>query len=295
MAENIKQLRRRIRTVNNVRQITRAMEMVSAARLRRALSVLMAGRPYTRKIQELLARLASTPAAQGNPFFEHREGGRTTLVVFTSDRGLAGSFNNNLIAAAEQFAREHGGKEHLDLYCVGRKGYVYFSKRGWNVVGSITDLSGGITPERSNRLSHELQERFLSGQTDEILLLYSQYISASTFRPTIERFLSLEPEAIAGEAESAENHAREVDYIFEPSAQQVFEVLVPRYLQAIMYLTFAEQFTSEHSARMLAMHSATKNCEDLGDALRLRMNKARQASITKELLDIVGGAEALQG
>jgi len=294
MAENIKQLRRRIRTVNNVRQITRAMEMVSAARLRRAQQVLMAGRPYTRKIQELLGRLADTPAAAGNPFFESRDIRRTTLVVFTSDRGLAGSFNNNLIAAAEAQIKRRGA-EGLELVCVGRKGNVHFHKRPWPILHAITDLSGRIDPERSNQLAEMLAERFLSGQTDEVLLLYSQYISASTFRPTVERYLSLSSEAIATEAGADGARSREVDYIFEPSAREVFEVLVPRYLKAIMYLTFAEQFTSEHSARMLAMHSATKNCEDLHQALTLRMNKARQAAITKELLDIVGGAEALQG
>lgn len=292
MAENLKQLRRRIRTVNSVRQITRAMEMVSAARLRRAQQVLMAGRPYTRKIQELLARLANTPAASDNPYFQTREVRKTTLIVFTSDRGLAGSFNNNLTAAAEAFAKKRQGE--VELYCVGRKGFMHFSKRSWNIIGSITDLSGWVNLERSNQLSREMADRFLSGQTDEVLLLYSQYLSASTFRPTVERFLSLSPEAIIREA-SSDERAKEVDYIFEPSAENVFEVLVPRYLQAIMYLTFAEQFTSEHSARMLAMHSATKNCEDLHQALTLRANKARQAAITKELLDIVGGAEALQG
>lgn len=294
MAENIKQLRRRIRTVNNVRQITRAMEMVSAARLRRAQQVMVAGRPYTRKIQELLGRLADSPAAAGNPYFQSREVRRTTLVLFTSDRGLAGSFNNNLLAAAEAFIKERGAA-NAEVYCVGRKGFVHANKRGWNVIGAINDLSGRIDAERANELAQEMAQRFLSGQTDEVMLLYSAYLSASTFRPTLERFLSLSPETIAREANSGEGRSTEVEYIFEPSAAEVFEVLVPRYLQAIMYLTFAEQLTSEHSARMLAMHSATKNCEDLHQALTLRANKARQAAITKELLDIVGGAEALQG
>jgi len=291
--ESLKTLRQRLRTINNVRQITRAMEMVSAARLRRAQGVLMAGRPYTRKIQQLLARLASSPAAAEHPLFQYRDPIKTTLVVFTSDRGLAGAFNNNLINAAESYIRQRG-TDGLELVCVGRKGYVHFAKTGLPIVAAITDLAGRVDADKSNELSQMLQERFLSGQTDEVLLLYSHYISAASFKPAIEQFLSLQPEAILQETEG-NGSSREIDYIFEPSVSAVFDVLVPRYLQAIMYLTFAEQLTSEHSGRMLAMHSATKNCEELGDALRLKLNKARQASITKELLDIVGGAEALNG
>ena len=295
MAETLKRLRRRVRSVINVRQITRAMEMVAAAKLRRTQGILKAGRPYARKLQELLGRLAASEAASAHPLFEPREAGRTTLVVFASDRGLCGAFNSNLFSAAERYALERG-REGLELYCVGRKSLAYFSKRGWPICGSMTDFSGNIDLERSNRLGAELKERYLAGQTDEVLLLYSAFVSTARFRPAVERFLNLEREALmSGAADRRPDRRAAIDYIFEPSVREVFDSLVPRYLQAKIYITFAEQLTSEHSARMLAMHSATENCRELRDSLTLRLNKARQASITKELLDIVGGAEALRG
>ncbi len=294
MAETLKDLRRRVRSVGNVQQITRAMEMVSAAKLRRAEAILMAGRPYAQKLQELLGRLASSEFAAQHPLFEKREGGRTTLVVFAADRGLCGAFNSNLLSAAEKYSKAHeGGRDNIDLYCVGSRSKAYFEKRGWTICGAMTDFGGNVDADRSNEISSEMRERFLSGEASRVDLLYSQFISTASFRPTVSRFLGLEPETLLEEAEGIESAGKEVDYIFEPSADDLFDSLLPRYLQSKMYITFAEQFTSEHSARMLAMHNATKNCEELGDSLTLKLNKARQAAITKELLDIVGGAEAL--
>ncbi|MCX7014434.1 MAG: ATP synthase F1 subunit gamma [Candidatus Sumerlaeota bacterium] len=296
MVETLRTLRRRIRSIENVRQITRAMEMVSSAKLRRTLKILQAGRPYASKLQELLARLAESESALAHPLFEARgEAGRITLVVFTSDRGLCGAFNANLVNAAERFAVERG-RERTEMYCVGRKGAAHCAKRGWAVCGTMTEFSGNIDLERSNRLANEMKERFLSRQTDEVDLVYSEFISTARIRPKVARFLSLEREALLAGSEAAEANRRvALDYIFEPSTEEVFDSLLPRYLQARMYITFAEQFTSEHTARMLAMHNATENCEELKDSMTLRLNKARQASITKELLDIVGGAEALRG
>jgi F-type H+-transporting ATPase subunit gamma len=295
MAENLKQLRRRVRSVGNVGKITRAMEMVSAAKLRRAEGVLKAGRPYARKLQELLGRLSGSASVAGNPLFERRESPRTTLVVFTADRGLCGAFNTNLISAAGKWA-EKRGRDNLELYCVGRKGLSYFEKRDWEIAGSVVDMGGNLSVERSDALSAEMLDRYLTGGTDEVVLLYSAYISTSSFRPTFERFLSIEAESFDAEETAREGRAsRQIDYIFEPSPQVVFDSLLPLYLRSKTYITFAEQFTSEHSARMLAMHNATQNCEELFDSMTLRLNKARQAAITRDLLDIVGGAEAIQG
>ncbi|OPZ22549.1 MAG: ATP synthase gamma chain [candidate division BRC1 bacterium ADurb.BinA364] len=292
MAENLKLLRRRIRSVANTQKITRAMEMVSAAKLRRAQGVLRAGRPYADKLQALLGRLASAAAVEGNPLFERRDAQKAILVVFTADRGLCGSFNTNIISAAERWAAQRG-REGLELYCVGKKGRAYFAKRNWPIAGTMEDFGGSIDAQRSNALSAELQARFLSRQADEVFLLYSAFVSSSTFRPTVARFLSLQPESLLERESAASGAAGATEYIFEPSAAELFEALLPRYLQSKIYITFAEQFTSEHSARMLAMHNATNNCEEVVANMTLRMNKARQAAITKELLDIVGGAEAI--
>lgn len=265
--------------------------MVSAAKLRRAQSIMKAGKPYSEKLQALLERLADSASAPDHPLFKKRDGNRAILVVFTADRGLCGAFNSNLIAKAEKWIKEQG-RENVQLYCVGRKGFSYFTKRNWDLRGSLLDLSGKVDSERSNELAANLQKLYLDNQCDDIYLLYSSFISTATFRPTISKYLGLQTDSLPSNDEETQS---QVDYILEPSADALFDSLLPRYLQSKIYITLAEQLTSEHSARMLAMHNATENCQEMTDALTLRLNNARQASITTDLLDIVGGAEAIKG
>jgi len=292
MAETLKTLRRRVRAISNMQQVTRAMKMVSASKLRRATLTLEAARPYATKLQELLARLAPSAETAHNPLFELREVRRTTLVLFTADRGLCGGFNNNVIRPAEEFLieRPRGTEE---LYCVGKKGYNYFRRKSWPIIGQIIDFSGRMDMERSNELADFLTQRFLQGETDEIFLLYNQFVSTAIQRPTQEKFLRLSRPSLMRNRDVEEDRA--LEYILEPSPQRVFDLLIPRYLRSKIHLTLAEHFTAEHAARMLAMNNATRNCEEMTEFLTLKLNKARQAAITKELLDIVGGAEALQG
>lgn len=291
MAENVKSLRRRLRSIKNTKQITRAMEMVSAAKLRRAQDLLMAGRPYATKLQELLGRLAGSATAS-HPFFDKREVRKRVLVLVTSDRGLAGSFNAQLIKRAEITLKS--STTPIELVCIGKKGYDYFKSRQWNILFSVTDFGGKLTYERTNEVADRLTELFLSGQADELLVLYNSFVSTLVYRPTVEQLLPLDPEALLSTATDAPAGASG-EYIMEPSAEEVFQSLLPRYINSKMYIIMAETFTAEHSARMIAMSAATKNSSELIEKVSLAMNKARQAAITKEILEIVGGAEALNG
>lgn len=292
MAENVKSLRRRLRSIRNTKQITRAMEMVSAAKLRRAQDLLMAGRPYASKLQELLGRLAGSATAD-HPYFDKREVRHRTLVLVTADRGLAGSFNAQVIKRAMQFLAE--SPVPVELVCIGKKGYDHFKTREWNILFSITDFNGKLTYDRTNAVAAQLSDLFVSGGTDEIYVLYNSFISTMVYRPTLEKMLPLDPEALLSEATQAVQAGPATDYILEPSADVVFSSLLPRYINSKMYIVMAETFTAEHSARMIAMSAATKNSSELQDKVSLAMNKARQAAITKEILEIVGGAEALNG
>lgn len=290
--ESLKTLRRRVRSVKNIKQITRAMEMVSAAKLRRAQGTLEAGRPYAAHLEHLLARVASGSALGSHPLFQPREGNRKVLVLFTSDRGLCGSFNANLIKRAEETMKAEP-ETQWRLYCIGKKGRDYFAKRGADIIDTLTGFKAADV-DAAQQVTDTLLEIYRAGEVDSIWLLFSEYVSTVVQRPTLTRYLHLDPAALGLEDDpDAKGHAT-LDYILEPSPERIFEALLPQYLRSRIYITMAEMFTSEHSARMFAMNNATKNCKELSDQLTLQMNKARQSTITKELLDIVGGAEAQQ-
>ena len=291
--ESLKTLRRRVRTVKNIRQITRAMEMVSAAKLRRAQSILIAGRPYAARLQELLAHMAESANAGEHPLFKPRVGNRKILILFTADRGLCGSFNANLIKETEGLLASEP-QTQWELICIGKKGNDYFRSRRWPIIEAVTDLRGNVDAARVREMADRIVERFGQNQCDSVWLLYSAFISTVASRPTLVQYLPLTPEAFARPKSGHAEEGRAVDYICEPSAQEVFDALVPRYLFSRIYITAAEVATSEHSARMVAMNNATKNCQELGDMLTLKLNKLRQEAITRDLLDIVGGAEALR-
>jgi len=294
MAEILRVLKRRVRSVKNTMQMTRAMSMVAAAKLRRTQAIRDASRPYAEKLRALLARVAESLSDEfAHPLFTMREEKRILLVVFTGDRGLCGAFNANIIREAEQFLARWG-KDGAELCCVGRKGRDYFRKRGWNVTKEVVNLRGRVNLDAARDIAAEARARFERAEVDAVYLCYNALVTAMTYRERIEKFLPLDPAAMGlGKDEGAVS--RGVEYIFEPSRKEVFEQLLPRYCESRLYETMAEALTAEHSARMISMNNASNNCEDLIDSLTLRMNKARQASITKEILDIVGGAEAVKG
>lgn len=270
------------------------MEMVSAAKLRYSQRVLLEARPYARNLQKLLGRLAPTAQAAGHPFFAARNVKRATLVLFTADRGLCGSYNTVMIRQAEQMLLEQRVGA-LELVCVGRRGADYFGRRHWPIAARFTDMGGKLDVGRSNEVAEFLCKRFLDGETDEIHLLYNAFVSTAIYRPNYVKFLDLDQSDLMANMPQDEHEHGNLDYLLEPSQERVFDQLIPAYLKSKILITLAEGFASEHSARMLAMTNATKNCDELVDSLTLALNKARQSSITRDLLDIVGGAEALKG
>jgi len=287
---NIRDLRKRIRAVESTKQITKAMEMVAAAKLRRAQQRIESYRPYAEKMMAMLGSLSAASGEVSHPFFEQRDVKRSALVLFTSDRGLCGSFNSNLIRRAEEFKKDYT-PDNLDLICVGRRGLDYYKKRGFPVVKSYIDFSGNMDLAKVRDLNMYLSNRFLSGEIDRIYFLYTAFITTVRYRITLKQFLPIAQEfALDDDSQHAER-----EYIFEPDAPSIFSKLLPSYAQTVAQMSMAESLASEHGTRMIAMGAATRNAGEMIDTLTLVMNKARQASITTELLEIVSGAEALKG
>jgi F-type H+-transporting ATPase subunit gamma len=293
MAKGIKELRRRIRSIKSTKKITRAMEMVSASKLRRTQTIMEGAKPFTLKLEQLLGRLARSSSAQQNPLFDKRPEGSAPplLLLFTSDRGLCGAFNANLIKLAEKYMHAH---PDALMYIIGRKGRDYFRRRYPNqIVESIVDTGGRVDGKMTDHIGSEIVQMFLEKKVSEINIVASEFLSTASNRPRLSRYLPLEAEAF-GVADEQEG-AQAIDYLLEPTPDRVFEALLPRYLRNKIYLSMAETVTSEHASRMLAMNNATKNCNDLEAMFTLQMNKARQAAITTEIIEIVSGAEALAG
>jgi len=285
----LRQVKKRIRSVISTRQITKAMEMVAAAKLRRAQMRIMEVRPYSEKLDQILRHLSA--AASGelmHPFFEEREVKKRTLVLVTSDKGMCGSFNSNIIRRAQEWLSDKN-PENVELLLIGKKGHDFYKRREWPIAGLYKDWLGNLDYEKAREIVDFLTGRFLSGETDEISMIYTRFVSTVKYEITRTTYLPVERPEIA---ESDESH---MEYIFEPSPEAIFSDLMPRYALTKMVTALADSFASEHGTRMVAMGAATKNAGEMIDALTLQYNKARQAAITKELLDIVGGAEALKG
>jgi F-type H+-transporting ATPase subunit gamma len=277
-------IRRRIRSVQNTQQITKAMEMVSAAKLRRAQGRLEAARPYGRKMREMLENLAAEAAELDHPLFEKRAVVRRALVIVTSDKGLAGSYNANVIRRAEAHMKSEKGARTV-LITIGRKGGDYFRRRNYPILRHYQEIGDPVDMPRAQALSREIVGCFLSGEVDEINLLGTRFISAVSRSLTQETFLPIEPPA--GKAELT-------NPIFEPDAERIFAALLPGYVANRMLMALLEASASEHGARMVAMGSASANAVEMIDKLTLVRNRVRQAAITKEIAEIVGGAEALK-
>jgi F-type H+-transporting ATPase subunit gamma len=280
---SLKVLRRRIRSIRGLQQIFKAMEMVAAAKLRRAQARALAARPYSKKISEMLANLSGAAGDLDHPLLRAREVKTTALVIVTSDRGFAGAYNANLVRAAEHRLRE-AAPGSLQLVCVGKRARDYFRRRRYPVLAAYADLPAEASLDFVRTLTKELTDLYVSGQVDRVEVQYTQFVNALTRRVLTETFLP-----VGGGSQAKDSNA-----IFEPDAESIFAELLPRYATAKLYAAMADALASEHSARMVAMGSARKNAGELVDALTLQRNRLRQASITKELAEIVGGAEALK-
>jgi F-type H+-transporting ATPase subunit gamma len=283
---NLRTLRRRIRSVRNMQKIFKAMEMVAAAKLRRAQLRALAARPYSVKISEMLASIARAASDIDHPLFKPREVKTTALVLVTSDSGLAGAYNTNLIRAAEQRLRAAPAGS-IQLVLVGRKGRDYFRRRKYPILAIHTPLPGEASLEYARTLTEDLIGRYLSGEVDKVEVMFTQFISALRRKILVEPFVPIV-------AENADPNAASGATIFEPDAESILAELLPRYASAKMFASMADALASEQGARMIAMGAARKNAGELGDLYVLQANRLRQASITKELLEIVGGAEALK-
>lgn len=294
MAENLKALRRRIRSVSSTRKITHTMELISAAKLRRVQRAMEMAEPYRTKIRELVARLAWTEAAIALPWFEMRPPTRATALVMSGDRGLCGAYNNALLGAVDEFLDDAETPPETEFYVLGKVARERLERRGHTILEAETNLGGRVPVERTDRVVERLTRRFLDRETDMVVVIYNRLVSTTAFEPAVAHFLPLSPDRLPLLEEEEEfDETTEFDYIFEPSAERVFEMLMPRYVRTRVRGLMLEAMVTEHNARRLAMHNATENCDEMTDDLRLRANKARQAAVTAEILDIVGGAEAL--
>lgn len=298
---SVRQIRRRIKSVKSTKQITRAMQMVAAAKLKKSQSRLLAARPYARKMDELLSHLAAATGQIRNPLFEKRELKKAALVVISGDKGLCGSYNINIMRKAEIYLSQMP-KGKMELILIGKKGYEYFRRRGYPIYSTVIDLGGNLHLGRIQDITRQITTDFLNGTFDEIQLLFTNYLSAVRYQPVIVRFLPIEQKdpspgksqvSDIGDSRKLKTASSSVQYIFEPDAKSIFDLLLPRYLNTKIHISLAESFTSEHSARMVAMQNATDAALEMIDSLTLIGNKLRQAQITKEIAEIVGGAEAL--
>ena len=282
---NLKEIRNRIASVSSTMQITSAMKMVSAAKLKKAQDAITAMRPYANKLTELLQSLSATlDADSGSKFSTQRPVNKVLVVAITSNRGLCGAFNSNIIKECYRLEKEVYPNQDVSILTIGKKGNDILTKHS-NVIENHNEVYDDLTFDNVATIAQSLMDRFVEGEFDKIELVYNKFKNAATQIIMTEQFLPI----VSVESESTGN----LDYIFEPSKQEIVEQLIPKSLKTQLYKGIRDSFASEHGARMTAMHKATDNATELRDQLKLTYNKARQAAITNEILEIVGGAEAL--
>lgn len=290
---SLRDIRKRIRSVKNTQQITKAMKMVAAAKLRRAQDAILAARPYAQELDGMVEELARRADALEHPLLASRPAKRVELVVLASDRGLAGGFNANVTRRAQRFAADGGDTgtpfEHVRFSTIGRKGFEFFRRRGAEIRQDYAGLFSKLNYERASEVASELSAEFLAGRVDAVYLVYNEFVSAISQRVVVAPFLPL-PGFAAKKAEGP----IEADFTYEPGQQAVLDRLVPQALAVKLYRALLESVASEHGARMSAMENATSNASDMIGKLTLTYNRTRQAVITKELMEIVSGAEALK-
>lgn len=285
MTLSLRQIRRRIRSIENTKKITRAMQMVSIAKLKRSENALYAARPYSLKMESILNRLLSSTKDTSNKYFQEKPvKEKFTLCLVTSDTGLCGTYNDNIIRVAENFVKRIEA-EKLTLIPIGRKGYHYFRRLGMQIPHKYLGLHGRYSPELADEVAKILMDSFLSDKADEVYIAHTHFDSTMRYWPKLHKFLNMRlPES-----------KQELEYILEPNLEGILNELIPKYLTIKMRLILLDAFTSEHSSRMVAMQMATNNAVELIESLTLLKNKARQAAITKEIIEVTTSAEALKG
>lgn len=280
----LKQIRQRIRAAKNIQQITKAMKLVAAARLKKATDRVLEARPYADKLKDIMTSMSSSGSLPAHPLLTKREVNNVLVLVLTSDRGLAGAFNTSIIRKATDFFKTLDGKP-LHLLTYGKKANQFFGKRGYTIVDNYSAPSAGALLSDAVSMTRKAREMFESGEVDAVYVVYSKFMSAIRQIPQVVQLLPIEaPEtegAVGGEVE------------FEPSAEVVLNTLLPRYFQTLVWQAMLESTASEFGARMSAMTAATDNAGKMIHSLTLKANRERQAAITKEILEVVGGAEAL--
>jgi len=290
---NLKEIRSRITSVSSTRQITSAMKMVSAAKLRRAQDAITQMRPYANKLKELLGNLSDSAEDSAEGIYtEERDVERVLLIPITSNRGLAGAFNANIIKETKRIIAEKYADKNVTVLSIGKKADDFFKKTEFNIKGTtlpnkLDTLYDDLTFENVANVAQKIMDSYSYKQFDKVELIYNSFINAAMQKVEVEQYLPIVPQEVD------ENDNSQVDYIFEPSKEFIISELIPKSLRIQLYKAILDSYASEHGARMTAMHKATDNATELIGDLKLVYNKARQASITNEILEIVGGAEAL--
>ena len=291
---NLKEVRNRITSVSSTQQITKAMKMVSAAKLKRATNAIVQLRPYANKLKELLANLSASLEDGSSPYLQEREPVRVLVVVVTSNRGLAGAFNANAIKTANNLIAEKYTKQlqagNVSIVAIGKKSQEYYQRRKYNVIGNNNDLYLDLNFENTSKITESIMEGFVNGNYDRVELVYNHFRNAAVQYLIAEQLLPVPKPEKQDEVKTAN-----VDYILEPSQEEIVEQLIPKNIKIQVYRAVLDSNASEHGARMTAMDKATENAGELLKALKLSYNQARQAAITTELTEIVSGAAALSG
>ena len=283
---NLKEIRNRISSVGSTMQITSAMKMVSAAKLKRAQDAILQMRPYANKLTELLVNLSSSlDSSDGGDFSSEREISNVMLVPITSNRGLCGGFNANIIKQTLNLIRNDYAGKDVSILSIGKKSSEYFRNNNYNVISSHDEIFADLTYDNIAKISEDIMQSFLDLKYDKVVLIYNQFKNAATQNVMSENFLPVQS--------PNDENASIGDYIFEPEKKEIIQQLIPKSLKTQMFKAVLDSHASEHGARMTAMHKATDNASELKKDLTLSYNKARQAAITAEILEIVGGAEAL--
>ena len=290
----LRDIQRRIKSVQSTQKITRAMKLVAAAKLRRAQERILSARPYASKMAELLGNLVSGQGGDeaAHPLLEQREGPRRQVAIITADKGLAGAFNSNILRRSIEFLRS-SSQNDVTLVVVGRKARDFYRRRPYTIKRDMIGFWDRLAYSHAQELADQFMQQYLDGEVDEVHLIYNEFRSVAVQRPVRVQLLPIPKAAEAAAKDPAVVEAA-VDYIYEPSPEAILGDLLPRHVRMQVYKALMESLAGEYGARMTAMEAATKNAKDMINILSIQYNKARQEKITKELLDIVGGAEALK-
>lgn len=279
----LREIRKRLRSVENIKQITKAMEMVAAARLKRAQAKAEQSRPYISKMKAILENLTSS-SGDKHPFMKPRTVKKTGVFIITADRGLCGSYNTAILSTADKFLKNYT-QDSVELILMGRKAIEHYRQRAWKVRHKLFEDGEKQDIPKIKAFAHQLSEWFIKGELDEIWIIYTRFINIMTRKVVVEKFLNIASE---------EQQKQPVNYIYEPSSEAIFNEIIPRFLVGKLHSAFDEASASELAARIISMRTATKNADEMIYTLTLTRNKVRQASITKEMLEIISGAEGLK-